>query len=150
MSAAPAPAPADDREPAAKKTTKPTGETTDTNPTDPTSTPDAATPSTGACGTKGTFDACFDCCYAKNPAEYDKSEVVFGDCICVAPGACKADCADTFCGTDPSKMPSAACEACLNTNGKACDDKAGTACSTSAGCTEVDDCLASQCAPLDK
>ena len=148
-SAAPAPAPSDDSEPAAKKTTKP-DTSSDTNPTTPTPTADAATPTADACGTKTTFDACFDCCYAKNPTEYDKSEVVYQDCICVAPGACKADCADTFCGSDPSKMPSAACETCLSTTGKACDDKAGTACSASAGCKEVDDCIASQCAALDK
>ena len=148
-SAAPAPAPSDDSAPAAKKTTKP-DTSNDADPTTPTPAADAATPPAGACGTKGTFDMCFDCCYAKNPTEYDKSEVVFDDCICVAPGACKADCADTFCGTDPSKMPSAACEACLNTNGQACDDKAGAACSASAGCKEVDDCMAAQCAPLDK
>jgi hypothetical protein len=147
-SAAPAPAPTDESDVTTKKPTKPAGDTTKTtDPTDPAKPP--TTPTADACGTKGTFDACFECCYQKNPTESDKADAVFLACVCEAPGACKTECGDSLCGTDPNKAPSAACETCLTTNGAACDEKAKTACDASPGCKEVDDCVASQCAPLD-
>jgi len=151
-SAAPTPTDAEQADVKSKTSAKPapTGgdASSDTDPTTP--TPTTPAPTGDACGKKGSYDACFDCCYAKAPAELDKSEAVFKSCICEAPGACKADCGDTLCGTDPSKPPSAACETCLNTNAAPCDEKAAAACDASAGCKTVDSCLQTECAPLDK
>lgn len=114
------------------------------SPTNPTPT-DPATPG-AACAKKADGNACFDCCIAKSPDEWDKSNVVYDDCLCVAPGACKADCADSYCGADPKKVPSAACETCLTANDAACGAKADTACEESAGCKSVQECGKTECA----
>ncbi|CAN5754109.1 hypothetical protein BH11MYX4_BH11MYX4_06020 [soil metagenome] len=147
-SAAPAPT-ADEQSDVKSKTPAKSADNGTSKGTDPT-TPAPTTPTSDACGKKGSYDACFDCCYEKSPAELDKSDAVFRACICEAPGACKADCGDTLCGTDPSKQPSAACETCLSANAAPCDDKAAAACDASAGCKLVDSCLQTECAPLGK
>lgn len=115
----------------------------DTDPTTP-------TPTAGECSKKADGDACFDCCYAKAPAAYDAVEEVFAACICQAPGACKTDCADSFCGTDATKEPSAACSTCLKANAPTCGPKADAACEASAGCKAVEACARTECAKLDK
>jgi hypothetical protein len=130
----PAKTPADN----SPQTPNPVG-TANPTPTDP------AAPA-GECAKKADGDACFDCCIAKSPDEYDKVNAVFDDCICVAPGACKADCADTYCGADPSKQPTAACEACITANEATCGAKADTACEASAGCKAVEACGKTECA----
>ena len=149
-SAAPAPT-ADEQSDVKSKAPAKSADNGASNGTDPTTpAPTTPAPTSDACGKKGSYDACFDCCYEKSPAELDKSDAVFRACICEAPGACKADCGDTLCGTDPSKQPSAACETCLDANAAPCDDKAAAACDASAGCKLVDSCLQTECAPLGK
>ena len=101
-----------------------------------------------ACGAKATADACGECCVAKAPAAYEAAEEVFFDCICAAT-ACQTACSESLCATaENQNAPTAACEACLETNGQACDDKATAACDANADCKSVSTCYEASCQPI--
>jgi hypothetical protein len=146
-SAAPAPVSELDapKNKAPSKTDDSDSPTTETNPTNPAPGPSTPAPASGECGKKADGDACFECCYQKSPAEIDKVEEIFAACICTTPGACKADCADTYCSANNDTPPSAACEACLNTNAAPCKEKADVACKASPACMAFDACAESEC-----
>jgi hypothetical protein len=101
-----------------------------------------------ACGTKTTSQACGECCIAKNPAAFDAANEVAFTCICAAT-TCLTACADSVCAaTDNQNTPTAACTACLDTNGKTCDDKATAACDASTDCKAIEACLTTSCDPI--
>ena len=136
----------DDTPPSSAKKADDKTTTSDTDKT----TPAPSTPLSDdkACGAKATSEACGECCVAKAPAAYEAAEQVFFDCICAAT-ACQTACGESLCATaENQNAPTAACEACLETSGQACDDKATAACDANADCKSVSACYTASCAPL--
>lgn len=136
----------DDTPPSSAKKADDKTTTSDTDKT----TPAPSTPLSDdkACGAKPTADACGDCCIAKSPAAYDAASEVGYDCICAAT-ACQTACAESICATaENQNAPTAACEACLDTNGQTCEDKFVAACNANADCKAVESCMVTACAPI--
>lgn len=120
-------------------------------PTNPTRPPppgddrDAAAPTATACGAETTQKACFVCCEAANPKALPFLGNAWGACACATPGACKADCAATFCG---GKAPAQgdACDLCLTRIDAACVTQSETACDANADCKGLFACdVAAKC-----
>jgi hypothetical protein len=120
--------------------------TSDTSQTSP--APSTPLADDAACGTKTTSQACSDCCIAKNPTAYDAAGAVGFACICAAT-TCQTACADSVCAAaDNQNQPTAACKACLDTNGQTCDDKVTAACDANADCKAIEACLTTSCDPI--
>jgi len=95
---------------------------------------------------------CGECCSTKSPGAAKIANDAFDACLCQTPGACKTECAESFCGgaAGADKEPTEACWTCIDSNGvgDACDVKADTACDGDAACKALDACHASACDPI--
>jgi len=119
-----------------KKDAASSNEPNDPGPATPS---DAGPAGTNACGAETKQEACYVCCETANPKALPFLNNEFGKCACETPGACKAECATTFCaGKEPAQGD--ACDLCLTKNGPACVTQADTACEASADCKGLFQC----------
>ncbi len=107
-------------------------------------------PAPGTCGASAKQAACFTCCESANPKALPILDQAWGDCLCVAPGACKAACGASFCaGVTPTVGD--ACDTCVTANDQTCSQKADTACLASADCKPLFACAdAANCSAKPK
>jgi hypothetical protein len=129
------------------KSTAPAKNDDTTSETSPT-TPSAPASEANACGAKATSQECGDCCIARKPSAWEAADNVYFGCLCAA-ATCATACADSVCAAaENEKQPSAACGACLDAQGPACDTKAVAACDADADCKAIDACLTTACDPI--
>jgi hypothetical protein len=86
-----------------------------------------------ACATMVT--GCVDCCVGRHTAGYNQYLSLLKNCECGPSGACKTECAASFC-LDPNQADST-CNNCLTLN-----SGAGGVCDITAGCSLNADCAA--------
>src|SRR5439155_7067849 len=64
-----------------------------------------------ACAAMDRRNDCAFCCGDKHPTGEDHWRSLSADCLCVSPGPCKIECADTLC-IHPPTTDNAACAFC--------------------------------------
>lgn len=88
----------------------------------------------GSCANQATSTDCSNCCANDHPSGYQRYIMLLATCECVSPGACKSQCAASFCLD--STQDDALCDPCL------ANSNSGGVCDVSTGCELDGDCAA--------